>query len=73
MGVSVLTPILLAHGAFNIYFIDAILMFVMLPAMHLINDEDIKTLILEQGWIRGIMNTFGQRNQIQPQELVVGH
>ena len=45
----------------------------MLPAMYLINDEDIKTVITEQGWIQGIMNTFVRRNQIQPQARAAGN
>ena len=45
----------------------------MLPAMYLINDEDIKTVITEQGWIQGIMNTFVRSNQIQHQASVAGH
>ena len=73
MVVTILSPTLVAHGASNIYFIDAILMFVMLPAMYLINDEDIKTVITEQGWIQGIMNTFVRRNQIQPQARAAGN
>ena len=68
--VTVLIPTLLALGAFNVYFIDAILMFVILPSMYLINDEGIKTLITEHGYIRGIINTFVRSNIIQPQELV---
>ena len=42
----------------------------MLPAMYLINDEDIKTVITEQGWIQGIMNTFVRSNPIQRQALL---
>ena len=68
--VTVLSPTLVEHGAHNIYFIDAILMFVMLPAMYLINDEEIKTLITEQGYIRGIMSMLVKGNQIQPQAHV---
>ena len=73
MVVTVLSPTLVALGASNIYFIDAILMFVMLPAMYLINDEEIKTLITEHGYIRGIMNMFVKSNRIQPQAPIAGN
>ena len=62
-----LTPVLLAFGAFNIYFVDGILMYVVLPAMYLINDEDNKTAITEHGWIQGVRHILGIRNQILPQ------
>ena len=71
IAISYLTPLLLALGAFNIYFIDAILMFVMLPALYLINDEDTKTIITQQGWIQGLMITFGKSNNPRAQALNV--
>ena len=71
--VTVLTPTLLALGAFNVYFIDAILMFIVLPSMYLINDEEVKTLITEHGSIRGIIFTFARSRRIQPQEPVNGN
>ena len=67
-----LTPVLLAFGAFNIYFIDAILMFVVLPAMYLINDEGTKTVITQHGWIQGVRQMLGMRTQILPQAPIPG-
>ena len=43
----------------NIHFPDAILMFVVIPFIHLLNDEDTKTIIFEQGWIQGIKYVLG--------------
>ena len=60
------------HGAHNIYFIDAIVMFIMLPAMYLINDEEIKTLITEQGYTQGIMSMLAKSYRIQPQAPMAG-
>ena len=52
------------------YFIDAILMFIVLPLMYLINDEEVKTLITEHGSIREIILTFARSRRIQPQASI---
>ena len=41
---SVLTNL----GVPNVYFFDAVLMFVIIPLVHLMNDEDTKTIIVEK-------------------------
>ena len=38
----------------NIHFPDVILMFVVIPFIHLLNDEDTKHIIFAHGWIQGI-------------------
>ena len=38
----------------NIHFPDVILMFVVIPFVHLLNDEDTKHIIFAHGWIQGI-------------------
>ena len=43
----------------NIHFPDVILMFVIIPFIHLLNDEDTKHIIFEQGWIQGIKYVLG--------------
>ena len=43
----------------NIHFPDAILMFVLIPFIHLLNDEDTKGIIFEEGWIQGIKYVLG--------------
>ena len=73
MIVTVLSPTLVEHGAHNIYFVDAILMLIMLPAMYLINDEEIKTLITEQGYTRGILNMLVKSNRIQQEAPISGN
>ena len=47
-----------AHGFHYLYFPDAILMFVVIPVVHLLNDEDTKTVVTEQGWIQGVKHMF---------------
>ena len=43
----------------NIHFPDVILIFVVIPFVHLLNGEDIKSIIFEQGWIQGIKYVLG--------------
>ena len=43
----------------NIHFPDAILMFVVIPFIHLLNDEDTKHIIFLHGWIQGIKYVLG--------------
>ena len=38
----------------NAYFVDAIMMFVGIPLIHLTNDDDIKEMIAEEGWYQGL-------------------
>ena len=43
----------------NIHFPDAILVFVLIPFIHLLNDEDTKGIIFDEGWIQGIKFVLG--------------
>ena len=43
----------------NIHFPDVILIFVVIPFVHLLNNEDTKTIIFEHGWIQGIKYVLG--------------
>ena len=43
----------------NIHFPDVILIFVVIPFVHLLNGEDTKRIIFEQGWIQGIKYVLG--------------
>ena len=43
----------------NIHFPDVILVFVVIPFVHLLNGEDTKSIIFEQGWIQGIKCVLG--------------
>ena len=59
-----LTPTLNDLGIYYLYFPDAILMFVILPFNHIMNDEDTKAIIAERGWIQGIRHMLNIRNQV---------
>ena len=47
---AVLTPVLKNFGVPNMHLPDAIAMSVVIPFVHLMNDEDTKTIILNEGW-----------------------
>ena len=43
----------------NIHFLDAIITSIVIPFIHILNDENTKGIILEHGWIKGISYTLG--------------
>ena len=43
----------------NFHFPDVIIMFIVIPFIHLLNDEEIKSIIFEQGWMQGIKYVLG--------------
>ena len=47
---SIISPFLLKHGVANVHFIDAIIMFLVIPFLHLMNDDDTKAIIYEENW-----------------------
>ena len=54
-----LTHILHHFGVPNRYFVDAILMFVVIPFVHLMNDEETKGIISEESWYQGFRYALG--------------
>ena len=56
---AILTPYLRKQGIPNLYYPDAIVMFVVIPFVHIMNDEDTKIIILEENWYQGIRHMFG--------------
>jgi len=63
---TILSPLLLEFGFTKVYYPDAILMFVIIPFLHLMNDEDTKTIVMEENWIHGVIHMLGKRNQVAP-------
>ena len=51
----------------NAHYSDAILMFVVIPFVYLLNDEDTKTIIVEKGWCQAIKHVLGLHTQVAPQ------
>ena len=56
---GILTPFLHKLGIHNMYYPDAIVMFVVIPFVHLMNDEDTKIIILQRNWYQGLRHMLG--------------
>ena len=56
---AILAPMLHELGIPNHYMIDAIIMFLIIPLTHLLNDEDTKQIIMEENWFQGIKYLLG--------------
>ena len=52
----------------NIHFPDVILVFLLIPFIHLLNDEDTKGIIFDRGWIQGIKFVLGIHKDLLPGE-----
>ena len=52
-------PLLKMYGIPNMHFPDAILMFVVIPFAHLLNDQTIKGIISEESWYQGLRYMLG--------------
>ena len=64
---TILTPLLDQAGIQYVNYPDAILAFIIIPLIHLMNDEDTKTIITEErSWIQGLRYMLGIRHQVQP-------
>ena len=64
---TAVSPSLLSLGLQHQYYIDAILMFLGIPFLHLMNDENTKGVIVERNWYQGFRHMAGFPNQIGPQ------
>ena len=62
-----LTPILHKLEIPNLCLIDAIFMFVVIPLIHLLNDEETKAIILEENWYEGLRYMLGIYKEKAPQ------
>ena len=56
---AALTPMLHEYGVPNLHLIDAVIMSIVIPLTHLLNDEDTKQVILEENWYQGIRHLLG--------------
>ena len=69
-----LSPLLRDHGSQFLHYPDALVMFVIIPFIHLMNHEDIKTIIIEENWIQGMrymMGTYSPTPAQLPQRKAV--
>ena len=49
----------------NIHFPDAIFMSVIIPSIHLLNQEETKGIIFEKGWYQGFKHVFGRYTEAE--------
>ena len=49
----------------NIHFPDAIFMSVIIPFIHLLNQEETKGIIFENGWYQGFKHAFGRYTEVE--------
>ena len=63
---AILTPFLHNLGFHNLHFPDVIVMFVVIPFVHLMNDEDTKAIIADQNWYQGLRHMLGVHNRVTP-------
>ena len=54
-----LRPTLHNFGFGNLYFPDPIVMFIIIPFSHLINDDETKAIIFEESWYQGLRHMTG--------------
>ena len=58
-AVTVLSPTLHSLGIRYYYYVDAIIMFLVIPFCHLMNDDETKATIVERGWYHGVKFMVG--------------
>ena len=58
-AVTVLSPTLHSIGIRYYYYVDAIIMFLVIPFCHLMNDDETKATIVERGWYHGVKFMVG--------------
>ena len=62
---AMFTPLLHEYGIPNLHMLDAIIMSIVIPFSHLMNDEDTKEVIFEENWYQGIRYLLGiHRKQV---------
>ena len=61
---TIFTPFLHKLGMHRLHFPDAIMMFVLIPFLHLMNDEDTKTVITMENYYQGVRHMLGLRKVI---------
>ena len=59
MVAILMRPFLQNRGLHNLHFADALVMFIVIPFSHLINDEETKGIIAEESWYQGLRHMIG--------------
>ena len=66
--VTILAPLLNSVGIHGRHYPDVIMMFVLIPFAHLMNDEDTKTVMTEENWYQGLRHMLGIHSAVAPQQ-----
>ena len=53
-------------GSYYTHYPDAILMFIIIPNVHLRDSSKLKRIVAREGWHEGFMHIVGKRNQVHP-------
>ena len=56
---ALLTPVLHTFGIPNLHLIDCTMMFVLIPFLHLLNDEETNAIISNENWYQGMRHLLG--------------
>ena len=56
-----ISPMLYDLGFLNVYYINVIMSFLIIPIMHLINNEETKGIVSESNWFNGLRHLLGLR------------
>ena len=52
-------------GLHNLYYLDCIIMNIIIPLFHLMNDEETKGIISEENWYQGVRHMLGLYEQVK--------
>ena len=67
--ISLSTPKLLFKSGFShLYYFDTLIMFVVILFVYFVNDEEVKGIIKEKGWYKGLRYMVGNSNRITPED-----
>ena len=64
--ITLIRPFLQYIGIPNVYFADAICLFVLVPFVYLWNDDEPKQIIFEEGWYQGTRYILGMYTRPDP-------
>ena len=49
-------------GLAGMHYVEGVIMFIIIPLVYLMNDDDTKGVIVDEGWIQGLKYLAGLRN-----------
>ena len=64
--ITIVTPFLHDLDFQGVHYPDVVLMFVLIPFVHLMNDEGTKTVITDENWYQGVRHMLGIHNDKGP-------